>query len=62
MTTLVTTELLGSAMVPGLGYENADGSPVRIDVDFFGAKRSETKPSAGPLEAPAAKRLKLKIR
>jgi len=61
-TTLVTTELLGSTMVSGLGYENADGSPVRIIVDFFGAKRSKTKPSAGPFEAPAANRLKLKIR
>ena len=61
-TTLVTTRLLGSTMVSGLGYENADGSPVRISVDFFGAKRSEAKPSAGPLEASAAGRLKLKIR
>jgi len=61
-TTLVTSELLGKTMVSGLGYENADGSPVRIIADFFGAKRSEPKPSAGPLEAPAAKRLKLKIR
>ncbi len=61
-TKLVTTERLGSAKIPGLGYENPDGSPVRIDVDYFGAKRSEAKPSAGPFEVPAADRLTLKVR
>jgi len=58
----VTSELLGKTKVSGLGYESADGSPIRVDVDFFGAKRSETKPSAGPFEAPGTGRLKLEVR
>jgi hypothetical protein len=49
----VTTELLGKARVPGLPYENADGTALRIDYDYFGAKR--TKFTAGPFESPAAR-------
>ena len=37
---LITTEALGKAKVAGLPYENADGSPLKLDVDFFGKKRS----------------------
>jgi alpha-N-arabinofuranosidase len=57
----VTTELLGKAAIPGLPYEQADGSPVRIDVDYFGAKRSATNPTPGPFEAPGAGPVKLKV-
>ena len=55
-TTLVTTKLLGATKVSKLGYENPDGSPIRIDTDFFGAKRSEAKPAAGPFAEPGAGR------
>ncbi len=58
---LVTTEKLGKARIPGLPYENPDGSPVRIDTDYFGKKRNETRPSPGPFEAPAEGRLELKV-
>jgi hypothetical protein len=51
-TTLVTTESLGKAKIPGLAYENADGSPLKIDTDFFGKKRSRKHPTAGPFEQP----------
>lgn len=47
-------------MVSGLGYENPDGSPIKIDTDYFGARRSKINPSSGPFEAPAAGMLKLK--
>ena len=47
---LVTTELLGKAKVPNLPYENADGSPIRIDTDYFGAKRDASNPFPGPFE------------
>ena len=60
-TTLVTTALLGKARIPGLPYENADGSPVKIDRDYFGKKRNATKPSPGPFEAPGAGPLTLKV-
>jgi alpha-L-arabinofuranosidase len=60
-TTLVTTVLLGKAKIPGLPYENADGSPIRIDADYFGRKRNERSPTAGPFEALAAGPLTLRV-
>jgi alpha-N-arabinofuranosidase len=47
---LVTTELLGKARVPGCAFENADGSPLRIDTDYLGRKRNEQNPFPGPFE------------
>ncbi|MCX6872557.1 MAG: right-handed parallel beta-helix repeat-containing protein [Verrucomicrobia bacterium] len=47
---LVTTELLGKAVIPDLPFENPDGSPLRIDTDYFGKKRNAANPSAGPFE------------
>ena len=47
---LVTTDLLGKAKTPGLLYEQADGSPYRIDTDYLGRKRNTTNPCAGPFE------------
>ena len=58
---LVTTELLGKARIPQLPYENPDGSPLKINADYFGAKRSEANPWPGPFEVPAAGRLALKV-
>jgi hypothetical protein len=46
-TRLVTTELLGRAKVSGLPYENADGSPLDVDTDYLGKKRSAASPFAG---------------
>lgn len=53
-TKLVTTALLGKAAIPGVAYENADGSPLAIDTDYFGNKRSATRPTPGPFEDPSA--------
>ena len=58
----VTTELLGKAAIPGLPYERADGTPYRIDVDFFGWKRNASNPTPGPFETPGTGPLKLKVR
>ena len=33
--TLITTQMLGKAMIPDLAYENPDGSPLKIDIDFI---------------------------
>jgi alpha-N-arabinofuranosidase len=49
---LVTTELLGKASIPDLQYEQPDGSPIRIDADYFGKSRSESNPTPGPFEHP----------
>jgi alpha-N-arabinofuranosidase len=46
----VTTALLGKACVPNLPYEAADGSPLKVDTDFFGKKRNRTRPTPGPFE------------
>ena len=48
---LVTTALLGQAVIPGLPYEQADGSPIRIDRDYFGKTRDASAPTPGPFEA-----------
>ena len=47
---LVTTALLGKAKIPDLPYENADGSPIRIATDYFGARRNAENPFPGPFE------------
>ncbi len=60
-TALVTTALLGKAKIPGLPYENADASPLRIDTDYFGKQRSRTHPTAGPFEHPGTGPLALKV-
>ena len=52
---LLTTSLLGEARVPGLRYENPDGSSLKIDTDYLGKKRSKSKPCAGPFENVGAK-------
>ncbi|MDD4267633.1 MAG: right-handed parallel beta-helix repeat-containing protein [Pirellulales bacterium] len=60
-TALVTTQLLGKARIPGLPYENPDGSPLKVDTDYFGKPRSEERPTAGPFENPAAGPIVLKV-
>jgi alpha-N-arabinofuranosidase len=50
---VVTTELLGKAKIPDLPYEQPDGSPYRIDTDYFGNKRKAANPFPGPFELPA---------
>ncbi len=45
---LVTSNLLGKAGVPDLPFEQPDGSPIRIDTDYFGRKRNPANPFPGP--------------
>ena len=58
---LVTTELLGKAKVPNLPYEQPDGSPYHIDIDWFGTKRNAANPFPGPFERPNGGKLELKV-
>ncbi len=60
-TTLVTTKLLGKALVPNLAFENPDGSSVVIAADYFGKKRDKAKPAAGPFENSGEAEMKLKV-
>jgi alpha-N-arabinofuranosidase len=61
-TSLVTTKLLGTAKIPGLRYENADGSALKIDTDYFGKRRRRANPTPGPFENPGIGPLTLKLR
>jgi len=45
---IVTTSRLGTARIPGLPYENPDGTPLKVDRDYFGNLRDSTNASAGP--------------
>ncbi len=58
---LVTTALLGRAKMSNAAYENPDGTPLKINNDYFGKKRSEANPSAGPFENPGEGKLTLKV-
>lgn len=60
-TVLVTTALLGQARVPELAYENPDGSPLRVDRDYFGQRRSAAGPTPGPFESPGEGELRLRV-
>lgn len=56
---LVTTELLGTAKVSGKSYVNPDGSPLKVDRDYFGKIRSNVRPTPGPFERPGNGPLRL---
>jgi hypothetical protein len=47
---LVTTELLGAVIAAKQRFVNPDGSPLRIDTDYFGKARDEKNPAPGPFE------------
>ncbi|MGW8257203.1 MAG: right-handed parallel beta-helix repeat-containing protein [Thermoguttaceae bacterium] len=58
---LVTTEFLGKAAIPNLPYERPDGSPLSVDVDYFGRTRSTANPFPGPFELPQGGTQLLKV-
>lgn len=58
---LVTTAFLGRAKMANAAYENPDGTPLKINTDYFGKKRNEANPSAGPFENPEEGKLTLKV-
>jgi alpha-N-arabinofuranosidase len=58
---LVTSDLLGRAQISNLPYQNASGSPVRIDKDYFGRTRKSSNPFPGPFEFQSAGKQQLKI-
>lgn len=58
---IITTKVLGQAMVPHQSYENPDGQPLTINSDYFGMERNLKKPSPGPFENPGIGILKLKV-
>lgn len=59
-TQLVTSKQLGKNRITGTDYLDFDGSPLIINTDYFGKKRSTT-PTGGPFENPGTGTLKLKV-
>jgi len=57
----VTTKSLGKPLVPALPYENADGSPLKVDTDYFGKKRNKKNPTPGPFANPGEGEVVLKL-
>lgn len=53
---VVTSERLGKTSVANLPYEMPDGSPVRVEHDFFGAVRNADNTMPGPVEASGVDR------
>jgi len=58
---IVTTGSLGRAMVSDALYEKSDGTPYRLDTDYFGKKRSTESPAPGPFQFPSEKVIRLKV-
>jgi len=58
---LVTTDLLGKTKISSLPYVQPDGSPHRIDTDYFGRKRNAANPYPGPFELPKGGTRRVKV-
>jgi alpha-N-arabinofuranosidase len=58
---LVTTETLRQVIIPNLPFKNVDGSPLKIDVDYFGNKRNMDNPSPGPFEISQSGKQTIKV-
>lgn len=58
---LVTSDLLGKAVVPDAQFENRNGTPYHIDTDYFGKKRSASNPDAGPFQGVEKTKVRLKV-
>ncbi len=58
---LVSTDMLGKAKVSDCAYENADGSPLHINTDYFGNQRDGKNPFPGPFEKNADGKRSIKV-
>jgi alpha-N-arabinofuranosidase len=58
---MVTSTLLGKAVIPDLPYEQPDSSPIRIDTDYLGESRNEANPTPGPFERSSQTDLTLRV-
>lgn len=59
--TLVTTGSLSKVIVPGLPFENVDGSSLKIDADYSGTKRNVLNPSPGAFEILKTGKQRIKV-
>ena len=58
---LVTSELLGRATIPNASFEDRNGTPYRINTDYFGNQRDAGNPAPGPFRSEAENKIRLKV-
>ncbi len=58
---LVTTDLLGTVVIPDARYETPDGAPTRVDTDYFGRPRDGSNPAPGPFAHLGSGDLKVRV-
>ena len=58
---IVTTELLGKAMISKALYENPDETPYRIETTYFGKKTRTNNPAPGPFQFHNERLIRLKV-
>ncbi|MCP4626609.1 MAG: family 20 glycosylhydrolase, partial [bacterium] len=58
---MITTGLLGKAIIPNQGFVKPDGSSITINTDYFGNTRNKRNPTAGPFERPGKGNITLKV-
>jgi alpha-N-arabinofuranosidase len=58
---LITSESLGKAKIPAASFENPDGSPLKVDKDYFGKDRSGNNILAGPFTGLEIGKVTLKV-
>ena len=58
---IVSTELLGKAMIPNQRFENPDGTEITIDADYFGKQRNLDDPFPGPFRLESKNLIRLKV-
>ncbi len=58
---VVGSALLDKAIIPNLPFENADGSKIYMDTDYFGKRRDTANPSPGPFEIQQTGKQKIKV-
>ena len=58
---LVTSGLLGRTKISNQPFEQPDGTPYRLDTDYFGKKRITDNPAPGPFAVQQEKALSVKV-
>lgn len=58
---LVTTAVLGNAVIPNLPFEQPNGEPISISTDYLGRSRNESNPMPGPFEKSSSGNLVFKV-
>jgi len=58
---VVSTELLGKAMIPDQRFENPDGTVITIDIDYFGKQRNQENPFPGPFSFEGKDLIRLQV-